>query len=509
MKDKIFWSLLAILTLTGWNVSFAQRQSLDLIAEPEPIVQSPAQVRPAQRFHYGWGYTPLTPGAGLPAPFGSGQVLACPGFPMAEATAVEASDLLPSDARELLKRYETERATIQKEADQQVRARRQKLIEELKPLQDKYTREAKLDEAVAIRDLIRTLQEPVAGGEAGGFFYAPQRPGDQAAAGGEQDPVVAELRRVVAKLVAKGARGSWSPDGKRIALGKMPFGSGLAIVELTGRASGSPSRLPRTFVRDSEVGSVTNLLPDGKDPAWSPNGRWIAFTREVTNEGRPTEEIWLAPVGETSEGQPIVSRLRTGAGEAKAIRRRLGTGVMATWSADAKTVFFSNPQTREILSIRVDKPDAEPVVLWKAVGDQFPDLWYPVVRPDGRYVAYHADGRLKIADMPSQRIVGSWPLDGWRGWLGGWSPDGCQLGYGAFGGEDKGLWELSFIILGKPALSQPRRILSGSCTLPKARKVLLRGLQLEPDSEVMLYLARIMIREGSLCPEEVPSGVVL
>ena len=35
------------------------------------------------------------------------------------------------------------------------------MIEDLKPLQDKYTREAKLDEAVAIRDLIRILQEPV------------------------------------------------------------------------------------------------------------------------------------------------------------------------------------------------------------------------------------------------------------------------------------------------------------------------------------------------------------
>ena len=300
-----------------------------------------------------------------------------------------------------LNRYEREKAAIQNEADQKIRERRQKLIEELKPLQDKYTREAKLDEAVAIRDLIRTLKEP----------------GDQAAVGGEQDPVVAGLRRVGAKLVAKGARGSWSPDGKRIAVGKMPFGSGISVVEVTGRASGSASGLSRVFVLDSEVGSVTDLLPDGKDPAWSPNGRWIAFTREVTNEGRPTEEIWLAPVGETSEGESIAARLRTGAGEAKAIVRRLGTGVMATWSADATTVFFSNPQTREILSIRVDKPDAEPVVLCKAVGDQFPDLWYPVVAPNGRYVAYHADGQLKIADMTSQKIVGSWPLDGWRGFL--------------------------------------------------------------------------------------------
>ena len=221
------------------------------------------------------------------------------------------------------------------------------------------------------------------------------------------------------------------------------------------------------FVLDSEVGSVTDLLPDGKDPAWSPDGRWIAFTREVTNEGRATEEIWLTPVGETSEGQPIVTRLRTGAGEAKAIMRRLGTGVMATWSADAKTVFFSNPQTREILSIRVDKPDAEPVGPLESDRRSVPRSVVSRRCPDGRYVAYHADGRLKIADMTSQKIVGSWPLDGWRGWLGGWSSDGSRLGYGAFGGEDKGLWELSFIDRWENRSSpQPRKILSGSCTLP-------------------------------------------
>ena len=86
--------------------------------------------------------------------------------------------------------------------------------------------------------------------------------------------------------------------------------------------------------------------------------------------------------------------------------------------------------------------------------------------PNGRYVAYHADGQLKIADMAAGRSSASWPLDGWRGWLGGWSPDGSRLGYGAFGGEDKGLWELPFVFVGNLKLSPPRRILSGSCTLP-------------------------------------------
>ena len=79
----------------------------------------------------------------------------------AQPTVAPAADLLPSDARELISRYEQEKARIKTAAAGQVRERRQQLIEELKPLQDKYTREARLDEAVAIRDLIRALTPPV------------------------------------------------------------------------------------------------------------------------------------------------------------------------------------------------------------------------------------------------------------------------------------------------------------------------------------------------------------
>jgi predicted membrane-bound spermidine synthase len=40
----------------------------------------------------------------------------------------------------------------------------------------------------------------------------------------------------------------------------------------------------------------------------------------------------------------------------------------------------------------------------------------------------------------------------------------------------------------------------------RAKKILLRGLQLEPDSEVDQYLARILVREGTLQPEEISAA---
>ena len=38
----------------------------------------------------------------------------------------------------------------------------------------------------------------------------------------------------------------------------------------------------------------------------------------------------------------------------------------------------------------------------------------------------------------------------------------------------------------------------------QAKAILLRGLQLEPNSEVLNYLSRILLREGILQPTEVP-----
>ena len=67
-------------------------------------------------------------------------------------------DDLPGDALKQLEKYEQEAAAIQKKADAEIQAKKEKLIKELKALQDAYCKDGKLDEAVAIRDKIRLLR---------------------------------------------------------------------------------------------------------------------------------------------------------------------------------------------------------------------------------------------------------------------------------------------------------------------------------------------------------------
>ena len=63
---------------------------------------------------------------------------------------------LPAEGRELLQGFETDRDAIQREAEQKLEARRETLVKALQDLQDELTKAGKLDEAVAIRDYLRS-----------------------------------------------------------------------------------------------------------------------------------------------------------------------------------------------------------------------------------------------------------------------------------------------------------------------------------------------------------------
>lgn len=69
----------------------------------------------------------------------------------------------PPAAKEVLKQFEEECAELEKKPDTDVKKRLEKTAAELKKVQDLMCKEAKLDEAVAVRELIRSLQAGTVG----------------------------------------------------------------------------------------------------------------------------------------------------------------------------------------------------------------------------------------------------------------------------------------------------------------------------------------------------------
>lgn len=71
--------------------------------------------------------------------------------------SIRAEDLPPA-AKETIEAYEKELAEVQDKAKEETKKAAEKIVDQLKLLQDKFCKEAKLDEAVAIRDQIRQMQ---------------------------------------------------------------------------------------------------------------------------------------------------------------------------------------------------------------------------------------------------------------------------------------------------------------------------------------------------------------
>ena len=79
-------------------------------------------------------------------------------YPAARAAA----DDLPADAKEEIDQFRREAARIDEDAQTKIAAKKADLVKRLLELQTKYTKEGKLDEAVAIRDRIRELEGALA-----------------------------------------------------------------------------------------------------------------------------------------------------------------------------------------------------------------------------------------------------------------------------------------------------------------------------------------------------------
>jgi len=174
---------------------------------------------------------------------------------------------------------------------------------------------------------------------------------------------------------------SFAPDGKRIAFMRQPSGGEAAIylIATTGKrlrklATGSdPSWSPgggklvysaqsRLFVIAAN-GRGKHALTSGSDPdvmpAWSPDGKRIAFVRK--HEGN--YDIWLVSADGKHE-----RRLTTATGQ----------DLNPSWSPDGRKLLFASQQSGSQFDIYVMIPDGSGQRrLTKAAGDEFDPAWQP------------------------------------------------------------------------------------------------------------------------------------
>jgi Tol biopolymer transport system component len=245
----------------------------------------------------------------------------------------------------------------------------------------------------------------------------------------EADETWHQLSTKAKSVIAGGFTANWSPDGSKLAYSLGVHGySGVAVFD------------PAT--KETEL-----LIVPGKDPVWSPDGRYIAFVRDcqalrleqfATAERKyqhrllADEEVWIMK----SDG--------TGP-------RRLASGGWPSWSQDSKRLYYQSRIDTVLFSIAIEDANTRPIPVLACLND------FPSISPDEKYVAYMEGASLKVKDLASQTMVAEWlvPFTTWGG--AGWSPTGSELCLGGDTStqERAGLWIFAF---DRP---QPAQVLGG------------------------------------------------
>jgi Tol biopolymer transport system component len=246
----------------------------------------------------------------------------------------------------------------------------------------------------------------------------------------------------VLKFLAMGQRASWSPDGLNIAFGRSGDDDGIQVLNIS-------------------TGKTVYASICGKDPAWSGEvDQGIALGREAATR----EELWVV-------------------GSSGANPRMIAEGGFPSCSADGQTLFFYSSTRRALMAIGLTG-EGSPAVAWELVPVPYR---YPAVSPDGKRVAYKSSSELVIVELESGKPVKRFGLPEGNGFLGGWSPDNRQLGFGGFGKGDPMPCLILDVETGKAVQVAPRYLTIPAWS-PDGTKITF-DLRLDKESEIWLFEA--------------------
>ena len=216
-----------------------------------------------------------------------------------------------------------------------------------------------------------------------------------------------------------------SPDGRLLVYaGGDGYGAPRDIF-LRGLADGAPIRL-------------TNTPQDESAPAWSPDGRRIAFVRRIP--GAPCE-ILVAPIPQ---------------GEARVAGRcTMESMTRLAWTHDGDILLSDRPEREAVRRIRALTPDTgrmrdittPPLA---SLGDTD-----PVVSHDGRRLAFRRTFAVGVDDLYAADVSGARPRaltqDGWKAVGFAFAADSRNLLFSSNRGGDFGLWSVSVDRPSRPA----------------------------------------------------------
>ncbi|MFC1762659.1 protein kinase [Planctomycetota bacterium] len=211
------------------------------------------------------------------------------------------------------------------------------------------------------------------------------------------------------RVVAEGFHANWSPDGNSFVYTHGNIGiSGIAIYHLLSQ-------------------EIELLTIPGKDPAWSPDGKYIAYVRDrdklsinkfgSITEGRPRpqldEEVWLICLDGTEEP------------------RFLAKGGFPQWSRDSCRIFYHD-RKRMFYSISIED-DGVPNTVMRC------EHLLPVLSSDERYIAKMVHDEVQIVETTKGDIFANWkmPLNAIQTIM-NWSTNDELLGVSTFG--TPGFW---------------------------------------------------------------------
>ncbi|HCO94700.1 MAG TPA: hypothetical protein DIU00_12245, partial [Phycisphaerales bacterium] len=193
----------------------------------------------------------------------------------------------------------------------------------------------------------------------------------------EAEEIYNQLSTKAKRMITDGFTARYSPDGKKIAFSTGFFGySGLALY-------------------DVETSQTDLLIVPGKDPSWSPDGRYLAFVRDCPvlpmpefasaerinrHRGYEEEEVWIMNADGTEP-------------------RRLATGGWPSWSSDAKHIYYQSSGDNKLYKMSVESGDSNPQALIPCSDRLL------AISPNEKYVAYLEGQVLRIVELSSQKVV--------------------------------------------------------------------------------------------------------